>query len=104
MDLEKIQNLAAALSEEFSSGTDPYRALASVAEELGEVSAEVTIQLGAGAKAYQGKKSSAAKLREEIGDLLLSVCYLANTLGIDLSNEMEEKYRRLRDRFDLVVE
>lgn len=101
MELNDIKKLATALSQEFKSGNDPYKALASVMEELGEVASDINKLLKSGAKVYQGKESNLKELQEELGDLLLSVFYLANTLEIDLEKEMNEKYLRLKKRFNL---
>jgi len=101
MELNDIKKLSAALSREFKSENDPYRALASVIEEIGEVTSDMNRIFKSGAKVYQGKESNMKKLQEELGDLLLSVFYLANVLGIDLEKEMNEKYLRLRKKFNL---
>ena len=97
----ELKKTAAALSQEFKSGNDPYKALASVIEEIGEVASDMNKVLKSGAKVYQRKESNTKKLQEELGDLLLSVFYLANVLGIDLEKEMNEKYLRLRKKFNL---
>ena len=104
MELNDIKKLAAALSREFKSENDPYKALASVIEEIGEVASDMNKVLKSGAKVYQRKESNTKKLQEELGDLLLSVFYLANVLEIDLEKEMNEKYLRLKKRFSLDIE
>jgi len=101
MELNDIKKLSAALSREFKSENDPYRALASVIEEIGEVTSDTNRIFKSRAKVYQGKESNMKKLQEKLGDLLLSVFYLANVPGIDLEKEMNEKYLRLRKKFNL---
>ena len=104
MELNDIKKLATALSQEFESKNDPYKALASVIEEIGEVASDMNKVLKSGAKVYQEKESSLEELQEELGDLLLSIFYLANVLEIDLEKEMNEKYLRLKKRFSLNIE
>ena len=101
MELQEVKKLVEALSQEFGQDDDPYKALASLVEEVGEVAAEVNKTLKSGAKARQGKEADAAALQEELGDVLLSLFYLSNTLGIDLEVEMQAKYIRLQERFNL---
>lgn len=101
--MAEVTRLVRALSRKFGDGADPYRALASVAEELGEVAAEINKNQGGGAKAVQGKKPVAGQLQEEVGDLLLSVFYLASALDVDLEAEMRAKIERLNKRFDLDI-
>lgn len=80
-----------------------YRALASLTEELGEVAAEVNKLHGTGAKATLKKEGSRAALEEELGDVLLSIFYLANALDVDLETEMQAKYMRLKEQFNLDI-
>ncbi len=103
MELDEIKVLAAALSHEFGSSDDPYRALAFVTEELGEVASEMNKVCRSGAKLYQKKEPDREKLQEEVGDLLLGVFYLANTMEINVEHEMEAKYRRLKRQFGLDI-
>lgn len=103
MHLHQIHKLSAALSTHFGGEDDPYRALASLTEELGEVAAEINKLQGAGAKATLEKTGSRAALTAELGDVVLSSFYLARTLDVDLDAEMQAKYTRLKAQFNLDI-
>ncbi|MHC1598737.1 MAG: MazG nucleotide pyrophosphohydrolase domain-containing protein [Candidatus Methanofastidiosia archaeon] len=103
MEVKEIQRIADALSKLFGSRKDPFRALAVVTEELGEVASDINKMYGSGAKDYQGKKTTPEALREEMGDLVLSIFHLANEVGIDLDIELEEKKERIRAAFDMDI-
>lgn len=103
MELAAVKKLSIALSAHFGDGDDPYQALASLTEELGEVAAEINKLQGTGAKATLEKSGSRAALEEELGDVVLSTFYLANALDVDLEAEMSAKYARLKKQFNLDI-
>ena len=99
MTLSELQKFAEGLSLEFQYTGDPFRALAVVTEELGEVSSEINKMYLSESKVYQGKSGSNEKLTEEFGDLLVAFCHLANQCGIDLDQEITSKRVRIEKRF-----
>ena len=98
MTLSELQKFAEGLSREFQYTGDPFRALAVVTEELGEVSSEINKMYLSGSKVYQGKSGSYEKLTEEFGDLLVAFCHLANQCDIDLDQEITSKRVRIEKR------
>ena len=101
MELKEIHSLAADLAKQFKTSPDPYKALATVVEETGEVATEINRLYKSESKTFQGKETDFAKLQEEVGDLLLSVFHLADVLKIDLEREMSDKDSRIRKKFGL---
>lgn len=99
MTLSELQTFAEGLSRKFQYAGDPFRALAVVTEELGEVSSEINKMYLSESKVYQGKSGSYEKLSEELGDLLLATCYLANQCDVDLEQEIASKRVRIEKRF-----
>ena len=99
MTVSDIQSFAEDLSRKFQYAKDPFRALAVVTEELGEVSTEINKMYLSESKVYQGKLGSHEKLKEELGDLLLATCHLANQCDISLEQEIESKRVRIEKRF-----
>lgn len=99
MTLSELQNYAEGLSRKFQYTGDPFRALAVVTEELGEVTTEINKMYMSESKVYQGKSGSYEKLSEELGDLVLAICHLANRCDIDLEQEIVSKRDRIEKRF-----
>ena len=99
MTLSDVQSFAEGLSRKFQYKGDPFRALAVVTEELGEVSAEINTMYLSESKVYQGKSGSREKLSEEIGDLVVAICHLANQCDINLEKEIVSKRVRIEKRF-----
>lgn len=58
MTLRDVQSFAEELSRKFQYTGDPFRALAVVTEEIGEVSAEINKMYLSESKVYQGKSES----------------------------------------------
>lgn len=98
MTLTELQTFAEDLSREFQNKGDPFRALAVVTEELGEVSSEINMLYLGESKVYQDKSGSYEKLSEELGDLLLALCHLANQCDINLDREITSKRVRIEKR------
>ena len=99
MTLSELQNFAEGLSRKFHYTGDPFRALAVVTEELGEVTAEINKMYLSESKVYQGKSGSHEKLSEEIGDLVVAICHLANQCDLNLEKEIVSKRVRIEKRF-----
>lgn len=99
MNLSELQTFAKGLSHKFKYAEDPFRALAVVTEELGEVSSEINKMYLSESKVYQRKSGSYKKLSEELGDLLLATCHLANQCDVNLEQEIASKRVRIEKRF-----
>ena len=99
MTLSDVQSFAEGLSRKFQYTGDPFRALAVVTEELGEVSAEINKMYLSESKVYQDKSGSHEKLSEEISDLVVAICHLSNQCDINLEKEIESKRVRIEKRF-----
>lgn len=99
MTISDVQSFAEGLSRKFDYTRDPYRGLAVVTEELGEVSAEINKMYLNESKVYQGKSGSYDKLSEEIGDLVLAICHLANQCDVNMEQELTSKRERIEKRF-----
>ena len=72
----------------------PLSMIAAIMEELGEVAREVNHLEGHKPKK---KENNSEKLGEELGDLLFSVCCLANYYKINLDDQLDkilQKYER----------
>ncbi len=99
MTLRDVQSFAEGLSRKFQYTGDPFRALAVVTEELGEVTAEINMMYLSESKIYQGKSGRYEKLSEELGDLVLAICHLANQCDVNLEQELSSKRERIEKRF-----
>lgn len=79
----------------------PHEILARLVEETGEVSREINHLYGP-----KKKKSSEniADLSEELGDIVFTVCCMANSQGINLDDSfqkaMDKCYGRDKDRYE----
>ena len=103
MTLSELQTFAEGLTRKFHNAGDPFRALAVVTEELGEVSSEINKMYLSESKVYQGKSGSYEKLREEFGDLIVAICHLANQCEVNLEQEIESKRFRIEKRFGSIL-
>ena len=99
MTLKEFQSFVDDLSRKFKYTGDPFQALALVTEELGEVSSEINKMYLSESKVYQGKPGNLERLGEEIGDLLVACCHLANQCDINLEQEITSKRVRIEKRF-----
>ncbi|MFW6009320.1 MAG: MazG nucleotide pyrophosphohydrolase domain-containing protein [archaeon] len=80
----------------------PYEMLASLTEEVGEISREINHTYGNKKKKKDEKDNSIGK---ELTDIIFTVVCMANSEGIDLSKEWENMinyklYKRDNERFE----
>jgi len=76
--------------------------LASLTEELGELSREITHRYGIKRKKQEEKDNT---IGQELADMLFTICCIANTGGINLDEEFqrhmrEKEYGRDANRFE----
>ena len=95
-DLKQLQHDVDEFIQEFGGYWSPLSMLASIMEELGEISREINAL-----EKFKPRKDPnidpRGKLPEEIGDCLFSLICLANSYQIDLDSALKsvvEKYRK----------
>ena len=96
---QRTQEKSARVGFDWKDAAGP---MAKIAEELGELKAEVA-KLGAG-EGSVAAVSPARKdaVKEELGDLLFSVCNLARHLGVDSESALEGATAKFARRFRAV--
>lgn len=97
--LDKLYKIAEGLNTRFPDGNDPFVIVTRLAEECGEVAAEVNHFEGQGVKAEKSGPPDRKKLAKELQDVMRAVLHLA--LYYDLQTELEESvdksYHRVID-------
>jgi hypothetical protein len=101
MDLRDCQDLARAVAEKYRDDGDPFRGLARLLEEAGEVAAEIARLEQTGSKGFYLQKGDHERLEDELADVLINLAGLANTYGLDLGVAMERKRGRFVSEHDL---
>ncbi|MEO1269024.1 MAG: TIGR00730 family Rossman fold protein [Myxococcota bacterium] len=94
MDLRDCQTLARAVALRFNDDGEPFRGLARLLEECGEVSAEVARLQQTGSKGFYGDAGDRERLADELADVLINLAGLANTYDVKLDAAMERKRQR----------
>lgn len=90
--MKDLQKKVDALIMEFGGYWSPFKMLAALMEEIGELSNEIL--------AVEGVKGNGSEesLREEIGDVLFALTCIANYYGIDLSKALESTITKYKER------
>ena len=95
--LQQIQQDVDALISKFGGYWPPFAMLASVMEEVGELSREINAK-----EKIKHKKDTEPinSIGEELADTLFSIICIANHYKVDLTHEMESilKKYRIRDK------
>lgn len=95
--IDKLFKIAEGLNAKFPDGNDPFMIVTRLAEECGEVAAEVNRFEGKGVKVERRGAPDRAKLAKELQDVMRAVLHL--TLYYDLRAELaasvDEYYRRV---------
>ena len=94
MDLRDCQKLANAVANQFNDDGNPFRGLARILEECGEVSAEIARIEQTGSKGYHNQSGNLERLEDELADVLINIAGLANSYGLELDTAMERKHQR----------
>jgi NTP pyrophosphatase (non-canonical NTP hydrolase) len=97
--MDKLYKIAEGLNIRFPDGNDPFVIVTRLAEECGEVAAEVNHFEGQGVKAEKSGPPDRKKFAKELQDVIRAVLHLV--LYYDLQTEMaelvDEYYRRVVD-------
>ncbi len=95
--INKLYKIAKALNVKFPDGVDPFMIVTRLAEECGEVAAEVNHFERKGVKVTRYGEPDRKKFVKELQDVIRAVLHLA--LYYDLQTELEESvdeyYRRV---------
>jgi NTP pyrophosphatase (non-canonical NTP hydrolase) len=97
--IAKLYKIAEGLNNRFPNGNDPFMIVTRLAEECGEVAAEVNHFEGQGVKAEKRGPPDRKKLAKEIQDVIRSALHLAIYYGLqaELVASVDESYRRVVD-------
>jgi NTP pyrophosphatase (non-canonical NTP hydrolase) len=97
--IDKLYKIAEGLNTRFPRGNDPFAIVTRLAEECGEVAAEVNHFEGQGVKAEKAGPPDRRKLAKEIQDVMRAALHLAlyYDLQIELEESVDESYRRIID-------
>jgi len=95
--IDKLYKTAEALNVRFSDGNDPFKIVTRLAEECGEVAAEVNHFEGMGVKADKLGEPNGEKLAKELAQVMGAVLHLAMYYGVqaELATYVDETYRRV---------
>lgn len=91
MDLRDCQDLARAVAHKYRDAGDPFRGLARLLEEAGEVASEVAKLEQTGSKGFYAQPGDRRRLEDELADVLVNLAGLANTYDLSLAAAMERK-------------
>jgi NTP pyrophosphatase (non-canonical NTP hydrolase) len=95
--IEKLYKVAEALNVRFADGDDPFKIVTRLAEECGEVAAEVNHFEGMGVKAEKLGAPDGRKLAKELAQVIGAVLHLAIHYGLqaELATYVDEAYARV---------
>lgn len=94
--IQKLYQIDEALEKRFSGNRDPYRILARLMEESGELADQVHLWEDIGRKRASGRRPDEMELAKEIKQVLLAALDLARYYGIQaqLEQDIEANYAR----------
>jgi NTP pyrophosphatase (non-canonical NTP hydrolase) len=95
--IDKLYKIAEGLNVRFCDGNDPFRIVTRLAEECGEVAAEVNHFEGTGVKARKLGAPDRNKLAKELSQVIGAVLHLAIYYGLqaELAASVDDTYRRV---------
>ena len=95
--MDKLYKVAQGLNAKFPDGNDPFMIVTRLAEECGEVAAEVNHLEGKGVKLEKLGAPEGKKLAKELQDVMRAVLHLAlyYDLQAELAASIDEYYRRV---------
>jgi NTP pyrophosphatase (non-canonical NTP hydrolase) len=96
---DKLYKIAEGLNTRFPHGNDPFMIVTRLAEECGEVAAQINHFEGQGVKAEKSGPPDRRKLAKELQDVMRAVLHLAlyYDLQTELAESIDESYRRVVD-------
>ena len=95
--IDKLYKIAEGLNVRFPDGHDPFQIVTRLAEECGEVAAEVNHLEGTGVKVQTLGAPDRFKLAKELSHIIGAVLHLAMYYGLqaELEASVDETYRRV---------
>jgi NTP pyrophosphatase (non-canonical NTP hydrolase) len=95
--INKLYKIAEGLNNRFQDGNDPFEIVARLAEECGEVAAEVNHFERKGVKVERYGEPDRDKFAKELQDVIRAVLQLALHYGLEaeLNASVEEYYQRV---------
>ena len=95
--IDKLYKIAEGLNTRFPDGNDPFMIATRLAEECGEVAAEVNHFEGTGVKGQKLGTPDRAKFAKELQDVMRAVLHLAihYDLQAELAASVERSYRQV---------
>ena len=87
MTIEKLYKICEALSVRYPGTNDPFRILARLLEESGELAEQVHVREGTGRKAEKHGPAEDEALAKEMQDVMTAVLDLARHYGIEAALE-----------------
>jgi NTP pyrophosphatase (non-canonical NTP hydrolase) len=95
--IDKLYKIAEGLNVRFSDGNDPFRIVTRLAEECGEVAAQVNHFEGTGVKARKLGPPDRNKLAKELSQVIGAALHLAIYYGLqtELAASVDDTYRRV---------
>ncbi len=85
--LDKLYQICAALEKRFPGNRDPFRILARLMEESGELADQVHLWENVGRKRASGRQPIAADLAKEIKQVILAALDVARYYGVEAQLE-----------------
>ena len=94
--MEKLYKICEALETRFPNNRDPFRILARLMEESGELADQVHLFEGVGRKRSSGRQPDEMELAKEIKQVLLAALDMARNYGVEaqLEQSINESYER----------
>jgi len=95
--IDKLYKIAKGLNAKFPDGNNPFMIVTRLAEECGEVAAEVNHFERKGVKVERFGAPDRGKLAKELQDVMRAVLHLALYYGLqaELTKSVDECYRRM---------
>lgn len=96
--MEKLVQISHGLMKRFPDGNDPFQMVTRLAEECGELAAQVNHFENSGVKRQKMGEPDTIKLAKEVQDVLRCALTLAVYYGIEaeLMDSIEQSYQRLQ--------
>jgi NTP pyrophosphatase (non-canonical NTP hydrolase) len=96
--MERIKKINQGLSRRFPGGNDPFQMITRLAEECGELAAQVNHFEGSGVKQQKHGEPDRHKLAKEVQDVLRCVLQIATYYGVEaeLETAINTSYQRLK--------
>ncbi|MEZ4592912.1 MAG: MazG nucleotide pyrophosphohydrolase domain-containing protein [Chloroflexota bacterium] len=95
--MEKLYQITHGLMKRFPNGNDPFQMVTRLAEECGELAAQVNHFEASGVKRQKLGEPDTIRLAKEVQDVLRCALTLAVHYGIEaeLADSMEQSYQKL---------